>query len=190
MIGYLAGQPVLAGNHLIVLTGGVGYEVVVHPQLLNTLTQQAKVELYIHTYVREDRLELYGFGNLEDRTVFRMLIDISGVGPKTAIQMFAQGSPAIIDAVQQADLGFFKSIPRVGKKVAQKIIIELKPKLGNIKELNLKSFAGPELDLFEALLSLGFEETKIKQVMEELDVADLGLEKALKSAMKRLTTPR
>lgn len=190
MINYLVGKPLIWDNSLTILINGVGYQVLVSPTHLSQIQGQTEVELFIYTHVKEDKLELYGFRDIKDKTVFCMLLNVSGVGPKTALLMFDLGAESVAKAVQDADLTFFKAIPRVGKKLAQKIIIELKPKLGDLKELNLQPLSREEEELTQALLGLGFEESLVSQVVAEIEVAAVGIETALKTAIKELTKNR
>ena len=143
MIAYLTGSPIFQAQQVVVVTGGVGYLVHVGNTLLSQLSSQQaeQVSLHIYTHVKEDRLELYGFDRLENLELFKLLIAISGVGPKTAQNLVDAGSERLIEAVRQAQTSFFTSVPRVGKKLAQKIIIELKSKLGSLQELNLSTLS-------------------------------------------------
>lgn len=143
--------------------------------------------LYIHSHIKEDAFDLYGFLTEEERTLFLKLIDVDGVGPKTALAVMDKGVTAIISAVQTADVSFFQSVPRVGKKSAQKIIIELKGKLGG-EELNLVEPTGVAKEVIEALVSLGFSETESKKVTGNLDLESLRIEDAVKQGIKLLTT--
>ena len=134
MIGYLQGEIKYTGSDsIIILVNNVGYKVYVS-KLFSIGTS---VELFIHTHVREDALTLYGFASPADLQMFEWLLDVSGIGPKTALLCLAQGSAQIAKAIATADVGFFTQIPRLGKKNAQKIIIELKNKIGGFSELNL-----------------------------------------------------
>ena len=172
MIGFLSGTPLIIQDKILVKTGGVGYEVAVG---VNTMTQiglTSTVELFIHTHVKEDAFELYGFLTLDERKLFRLLLSVSGVGPKTALAIANTGSDAIRVAVQQADVAFFTAVPRVGKKLAQKIIIELKSKLGSLTELQLNSPVGIEQDALAALTSLGFDEQIVLRQLQSLPPTD------------------
>lgn len=189
MIGYLTGTPLLQAQQLIIMTGGVGYLVHVGNTLLSQLSQQLdqQVSLHIYTHVKEDRLELYGFTRLEDLELFKLLIAVSGVGPKTAQNLTDAGSDRLVEAVRQAQTSFFTSVPRVGKKLAQKIIIELKSKLGSLQELNLSTLSPKAQDVMDALLGLGFEEQVIQQSMSTLDIENIDLQVAIKTIIKMNT---
>jgi len=186
MIAYLEGQATIKQDYLIVLTAsGVGYLVFVGPKLLRSLTADGeRVALYTYSHIKEDRFELYGFQNEEALSIFKMLLAISGVGPKTALALADAGTDQLINAVQQAQVSFFTGMPRVGKKLAQKIIIELKTKLGSLKELNLSTLSPKAQDVMDALLGLGFEENSIQNIMAELDVESMDLQIAIKTIIK------
>lgn len=110
-------------SSIIIDVNGVGYKVLVPVSM--PLSLGDKVKLFIHTHVREDLLELYGFKEVQDLKLFEYLISVSGVGCKTALGVFSVGSRAeIIKAIIGNDVGFFTAVPRLGKKNAQKIIIE------------------------------------------------------------------
>jgi len=185
MIAYLEGQALIKKDHLIVLTGGVGYLVFVGSKILHSLTSDGEqIALYTYSHIKEDRFELYGFQSEEDLEIFKMLIAISGVGPKTALALANAGTNQLIEAVQQAQTSFFTNVPRVGKKLAQKIIIELKGKLGSLKELNLGTLSPKAQDVMDALLGLGFEENAVQTILTQLDLEHMDLQVAIKTVIQ------
>jgi len=185
MIAYLKGTPKIVDNFVIIMTNGVGYKVEVGSQTLAQLSTQ-EVELYIHTYVREDRLELFGFLQLAQLKLFKLMIEISGVGPKTAIEIVDRNPEQIVQAVQNSEVNFFKGIPRIGKKTAQKIILELKPKLGSLKELSLGPRSPKEQDVCEALTVLGYEESDIIAILQDCNLEELSVEEAVRQVLKKM----
>jgi holliday junction DNA helicase RuvA len=188
MIAFLSGIPKVIDNQVIMLVSGVGYGVDVPLKTRSILSTANTAELYIYTHVREDKLELFGFSTIEEKKLFIMLVSISGVGPKTALAIVDSGSTAISKAVQEANVKLFTAIPRVGKKLAQKIIIELTPKLGSIKELELTPLTALQSDLAEALQSLGFESAYIVEIVRDSQLQDMELEQALQYCLKQLNT--
>ncbi len=158
MIGMLKGRIELRQDPYIILdVNGVGYKVLVSQNVLANLPEKEKeLKLYIYTHVREDLLELYGFTDYLDLKLFEQLIGVSGIGCKSAIGVFSVGSRLeIIQAVLQANVAFFTSVSRLGKKNAQKIIIELKSKLGDTTEVDLSDNTD-ETEAVAALRSFGF----------------------------------
>jgi len=186
MIGYLVGKPKIYGAQLLVLVQGVGYQVAVGQKILVAAQLTDQIELFIHTHVKEEALELFGFANAADKHLFLLLLNVSGVGPKTALVISEMGSTALHTAVQEADVTAFTKAPRVGKKLAQKIIIELKTKLGSIKELNLAEPSPHEQELLLALTSLGFAEDHIREAIKMAHVDGMMVEQALPKVLKVL----
>jgi holliday junction DNA helicase RuvA len=184
MIAQLTGKPIVKDSDLIIDVAGVGYQVLVSDQTLAKIGGQLEVTLSIFTHVREDTLELFGFIDPTDKKLFQLLLGVSGVGPKTALVISSHGANSITQAVQEADVTFFTKVPRVGKKLAQKIIIDLKSKLGSLRELELGGVTDPkQKEVVEALLALGFEEQKVYQSLHYLDL-DNDISKIVKQALK------
>jgi holliday junction DNA helicase RuvA len=187
MISYLKGFPLINGTTLTIVVNGVGYGVKINPQLLNTFANQTEVELYIYTHVKEDKLELFGFETIEEKDMFVLVLGVSGVGPSIAINLVAAGPHQLIEAVQNAQVSFFSAVPRVGKKLAQKIIIELRGKLGEMKSLDLGPKSSKYQEIYDALISFGFSEQAISQTLEEINIEEVDLQVAIKQAMKKLS---
>ncbi|MFZ5376980.1 MAG: Holliday junction branch migration protein RuvA [Patescibacteria group bacterium] len=186
MIAYLVGKPVVLKDRLIVLVNGVGYGVLVGTKVIQTIGVREQIELFIYTHVREDQLDLYGFINQKQLDLFKLLMSVSGVGPKTALAIVDAGENRLIESVQQAETSFFTAIPRVGKKLAQKIIIELKSKLGEIRELNLKPLSSKEQEAYDALLGLGFNESDISKALQNCQIEELSIEQTISFALKNI----
>lgn len=188
MIGMLTGVVILQNQEVILDVSGVGYQVAVTSSTISKLVNGQTVKLHIFTHVKEDALELFGFPELAEKKLFQLLLGVSGVGPRTALAISDIGAATITQAVQEANVTRFSAVPRVGKKLAQKIIIELKSKLGSLQELELGGVTYPnQQEVVAALLSLGFEEQQIFRVVREID-ASLGVAEQVKQAMKRLTS--
>lgn len=185
MIGMLKGKIITTiDSSLIIDVGGIGYKVAVAKHLLSKNLED--ITLFTHTHVREDLLELYGFESLEDLKLFELLISVSGVGCRTALGVFALGKRGeIIKAIQSADATFFTSVPRLGKKNAQKIIIELKNKLGGTEDLVL-SESPADTDVLDALQSFGFTEKEASIALRKIDNQALSTPEKVKAALKYL----
>lgn len=187
MIGSLRGKITLRdGNHILVEVGGVGYRVLV-PSSIATSGDE-NVFLYIYTHVKEDALDLFGFPEIADLKLFENLIGVSGVGPKTAMSIFSfSNRQQIVKAVIDADVDFFTNIPRLGKKNAQKIIIELKNKLGDSSILDLNDADSVENDeIVQALEVFGFSAKEGRTVIKKLDKDLKTTEEKIKMALKYL----
>lgn len=188
MIAYLKGQAHWTNNGLLVICGGVGYGVQVPDRVRQLVAADGSIELFVHTHVREEALELFGFAQADEQAVFELLLAVSGVGPKTALQLLNFSPNQIVTAVQQADTGFFSQVPRVGKKLAQKIIIELRGKLGALKDLDLQPLSAQHQEVKDALLQLGFGEREVDQLLPQLDLEGKSTAAAIKLALPYLTS--
>lgn len=186
MIGYLEGTPKIVGNNCLIMVQGVGYQVELSPTTLMNISTQNHVELYIYTHVREDCLELFGFLTVDEKSLFEALLSVSGVGPRSALALTALGPSQLIQAVQQADTTVLTQVPRVGKKLAQKIIIDLKSKLGSLKDIDLTPPTPAKQELIQALAGLGFSEKQINDTVAQIDVESEDLQTALKHSLKIL----
>lgn len=188
MIRMLTGQIVHRFIDGVVLdVNGVGYEVFVPSNLQSKLGE--KVVVHIYTHVREEALNLFGFLTEAERILFVNLLSVSGVGPKSALHIIGHGVVAVEAAIRGSDVAFFQSIPRLGRKTAQKIIVDLQPKLGAESEFSLAAIGSVEYDVREALLSLGYDERSIGPVVAELDEG-VSLEEGLKKSLQKLGSQR
>jgi Holliday junction DNA helicase RuvA len=184
MIARLTGKPErLSPDSIIVDVNGVGYKVFVGA---NTPVKSDLVMLFIHTHVREDALDLYGFLTQEELQLFKLIINISGIGPRTGLMLINQGVSAITAAVAKADVDFFTSIPRLGKKNAQKIIIELKPKLGDLTALDLAGESSETKDAINALVNLGFRPKEVREALRQASGPTDDMDTKIKAALKYL----
>jgi len=170
MIRLLTGQPEpVALDALCIVVQGVGYEVFVGPRTRQQLMIQPTVTVHIYTHVREDQFHLFGFVSGSDREMFIRLLSVSGVGPKSAMMIIDSGVGPVVKAIQASDVAFFQSVPRLGKKTAQKIIVELQSKVGTVEELNLSPENTMQQDLRAALLNMGYNEARVDQLVREVD---------------------
>jgi Holliday junction DNA helicase RuvA len=186
MISYLTGKPIVERDSLTILVGGVGYGVHVTEKVRAAAALKTELELFIYTHVREEALDLYGFESRTERDLFLLLISVSGIGPKTALGILQYPSEQISQAVQEANVGFFAAVPRVGKKMAQKIIIELRSKLGALKELDLGPVSPKKQEIILALQSLGFDENAIYSVLQDIDTENLETSIAITQAIQKM----
>jgi Holliday junction DNA helicase RuvA len=189
MIGYLKGEVFLKeGNYIILDVKGVGYKVLSARAVLEKARKGSLLELFIYTHVREDNISLFGFLESSDLKLFENLISVSGIGPKTAMSIFSIGNRSqIVAAIISADTSFFKSVPRLGQKNAQKIIIELKNKFGSIAELDLsgEDMAGSE-DIIAALKGFGFTNKEIHDAVRKVKKDGQKVTETIKLALKYL----
>ena len=192
MIGTLSGTVTHLSSPVAVIqtAGGVGYEVELPlPSWLNLRLGEA-VSLWTHLVVREDAQLLYGFGDLESRDLFRVLIRINGIGAKVAASILSHLSPSeLAQAVMSEQLGPLTRVPGIGKKTAERILIELRDKLGAFSgaaSADLLSAPSQLEEAKSALMSLGYSE---KEAQAALKGADTSLPTAalIRSALKSLS---
>lgn len=165
MIGSLNGKITLkTGKFLIVETGGVGYKVFVSPDALLRAQVNSEVLLFVHTHVREDAIDLYGFINLEEQEFFELLIGVSGIGPKGALSILSIATlETLRKAIVTGDTAYLTKVSGIGKKTAEKIIIELRDKVGEERGGSLQG----ELDALEALKSLGYSQAEAREALKK-----------------------
>jgi holliday junction DNA helicase RuvA len=189
MIGFLSGIiEFLNIPQVIINVNGVGYRVIVPNTVLSKLAVGQKLKLYTYTYVREDELSLFGFLEPEDLGLFESLITVSGIGPKTALNIFSFGKrEEIVSAIIRGDVLFFSSVPRLGQKNAQKIIIELKGKLGSSSEMDL---SGKDLientEVVAALKTFGFTSMEATKALREINAAGKTTEEKIRLTLRHL----
>jgi Holliday junction DNA helicase RuvA len=174
------------GDYVEIEVGGVGYLVFVGKKNF-----QIGEEIKIYTYmaVSENEIALYGFENWDDVNLFKMLISVSGVGPKTGAQILAETkSDLIIKAIGDADVDFFQKIKGIGKKTAQRIIIDLKSKIGGLGELDLTkdNEKTDESDLVLSLKQLGFDKKEIEKVVKKIPAEIILIEEKISWCLQNL----
>lgn len=188
MIGKLTG--ILSDKNppqVMVDCGGVGYEVQVPMSTFYNLPALGeKVSLLTHLVVREDAQILYGFGLTQERAAFRELIKISGVGPRTALSVLSGMSVAdLAQAITLQEPGRLTKVPGIGAKTAQRLLLELKGKLGADLGAPLGAADGAQSDILQALLALGYNDKEAALALKALP-NDVGVSDGIKLALKSL----
>lgn len=172
MISYLTGtiKNINEKSLTILTNSGVGYKIFTTLNTLLSKNEREELELLIHTVVKEDAIDLYGFEKKEELKIFEKLITVSGVGPRSALTMLSVSSVQnIAFAIESGDASQLAGIPGVGKKTCEKIIIELKGKLSEfIKHSPVDSKFAEESDARLALSSLGYNEKDINNAINNL----------------------
>ncbi len=168
MIGRLRGNVAeRSGERVVIDVGGVGYEVAVTARDAVGLPREADVTLHVHTHVREESLDLYGFTSVGERDAFRLLLSASGIGPKVAMAML---STFRLDELRRAlvteDVAALTAVPGIGKRSAQKLILELRPKFVGADATPGSSAVG---QVREALEGLGYAPGEINEAVAGLD---------------------
>lgn len=198
MFYYLQGTVTHTEPYLAVIDcGGVGYACRTTHTTLAALTTGKAAKLYTHLHVREEIFELYGFATESERNCFELLIGVSGVGPKAALAILSSNTPeGVALAIVSGNEKALTSAPGIGKKIAQRIILELKDKLakGQLADGSGERFAGvvtvlPENKTSEAsaaLAVLGYSQGEIGMALRGLDLENLPLEDVIKQALKKM----
>ena len=188
MIGKLTGT--LSDKNppqVLVDCGGVGYEVHVPMSTYYNLPELgAKVSLLTHFVVREDAQILYGFENAQEREAFRQLIKISGVGPRTALSVLSGMSVnELSQAITLQEAGRLIKVPGIGKKTAERLLLELKGKLGADIGAPMGAASDAQSDILQALLALGYSDKEAALALKALP-AGVGVSEGIKLALKAL----
>ena len=198
MFYYLNGTVARVEPYLAVIDwGGVGYACRTTNYTVSKLSVGKAAKLYTHLYVREEIFELYGFSSESELGCFRMLIGVSGVGPKAALAILSSNSPeGLAMAIVSDNEKALTSAPGIGKKIAQRIILELKDKLakGQLTTGGGETFAGgvtiiPENKASEAsaaLAVLGYSQSEIAVALKGIDLDGMSLESVIKQALKKM----
>ncbi len=196
MIALLTGQIAQKSpDHIILDVNGVGYRVQIPFSTYYDLPEEGTVSLHIHTSVREDAIQLYGFRTSLEKSFFQLLLSVSGVGPRLARDILSNIQPAqLAQALGQGDIRMLSAVPGIGKKTAERLVLELKEKVG---KLDLSSVVVPEPrqmpeddlleDVVSALLNLGYKEPQVRKALAGFNPGpDASLEGVLKQALKAL----
>lgn len=185
MISRLRGTPVAQGQEGLVLdVGGVGYMLQVTPRALRRASGSDEVALETYLHVREDTLQLFGFADTAERDLFELLLSVQGVGPKVALAIVSGSPPAELRrAVVLEDTARFEAIPGIGRKTAQRVVLELKEKLGTVADVAATS-AAPHVVARDALVGLGYSMPEAERALAEVD-PDLPPEERVRLALRR-----
>lgn len=200
MISYLKGKVLhKASTSAVILAGNIGYEVILTANKLLQLVPAQEVELYTYLHVREDAVQLYGFENWEEREFFLLLLNVSGVGPKVAMTILGQSTiNGLHRAIAEENIAFLTKVPGIGKKTAQRLVLELKDKLpeesfaflaSEDSEPQTRAETGAaKNDIYAVLLTLGYHESEIRTIYPQLkEVIAQGDEQAvIKKALQLL----
>ena len=191
MIAKLKGKiEYLKNNYAVIEVNDIGYKVYLSAYTLGKISglkdAEGKVSLYIYTHVREDTLALYGFLVLEELEMFELLISISGIGPKAGLSILSIATPKTIKtAVLNEDPSILTKVSGIGKKIARRVILELKNKVADISTGD-KEEAIVDVDAIEALMTMGYSNNEARKALKtvSMEIKDVG--ERVKEALKNL----
>ena len=192
MISHLFGEIAQCGEGFVIIdVGGIGYHVNVSRPALQELTKKAKSNVKLFTYlnVREDALNLYGFMNTTELEMFKLIINVAGVGPQIAMKILSEIKiEDFACAIINEDEKVLTNISGIGKKNAQRLILELKDKMKNKMQGYIPTISNINYDAVSALVSLGFQQRESREAVEAVsaEVQDTSIEALIKAALLRL----
>ncbi len=185
MIAHLIGKILFRGSrYVIVDVLGTGYKIFMSSEGLKSMRTGEEVRIFTHLHVRENALELYGFGTMAELEFFEMLIGISGIGPKSAIGILSVAPLDILKrAIGAGDAVHLIKVSGIGRKIAEKVIVELRDKLAGGSEV---SVSNDDADALDALTSLGYREREAREALHKVSESADTLDKKIKAALKIL----
>jgi Holliday junction DNA helicase RuvA len=190
MIAYLSGRVKKKRERsLILLTQGVGYEVFVPQSVLAEAEEGKDLEVFVYTHVREDVFQLYGFSTEAEQAFFLLLLSVSGIGPKSGLEMLSVPMEHVKQAIVDKDIAMLTRVPGIGKKTAERILVEL---TGKVDALPLGTGARVttsthvDSDIIEALVGLGYDRGKVLRIVKELPSELTTDEEKMKYCLKHL----
>jgi holliday junction DNA helicase RuvA len=173
MIARIRGRPVVHdAEGLVVEVGGVGYRLFATPSAIRKADGADEVVVETHLHVRDDALQLFGFADADERTLFEQLLAVSGVGPKVALAIVSGYSPAELKrAIVREDADLFQTIPGIGKKTAQRVVLELKEKIAPLAAVEAPHLGGGDGHIVarDALVELGYSVAEAEQRLADTD---------------------
>lgn len=196
MISYLNGKVIRKSKNYIILSlGQVGYKVFVNEKFFTKLNSGDEVEVYTHTYVREDALDLYGFETLEQLSLFETLLAISGIGPKSALSATSiAGVGEFREYVSRGDSTLLQQVSGIGKKTAERIVVELRDKIGFLPQESGGTEPGGQAesagnitsDEIDALMALGYSMTQARDALRRVDPSVKDSSQRIREALKNI----
>ena len=190
MISRLTGTIIdISEKYVVIDVGGVGYKVYCATDTLASLELDTLVSIHTYLSVKEDALDLYGFGSMQEKNFFEMLISISGIGPKGALGILSATSiETLAQAIGTGDTSYLTKVSGIGRKTAEKIVIELRDKMrAHVDtEKNNSGTLRAESDIIEALKALGYSQNEARDALKEIPQSVIGTNARIREALKIL----
>jgi holliday junction DNA helicase RuvA len=192
MISHLEGTIIFKGDRFAIISAnGVGYKVYTAPETLRTIPAEGDtIKIWTHMHVRENDLELYGFLSYAHMQFFEVLIGVSGVGPKSALGVLGVTSlDTLKRAIAAGETTYLTKVSGIGKRMAEKIIVELRDKLGgaNMSD-SVRSELAADSDVLDALVSMGYSQRDVREAVQKIPADISGTKERLSEALKMLGT--
>jgi Holliday junction DNA helicase RuvA len=192
MISALRGRIAAKGeSYVIVDVGGMGFKVFVPSSALDRLGGVGQeVSLFTHMHVRENELALYGFGSADELQLFELLLGVSGIGPKVGLKIVSIMSVETLrEAIATGDAAMLTRIPGIGKKIAERVMVDLKDKLGvSLEFVSYPALTHADAEVISALTSLGYSVNEAQAALHSLPQGDLPLEEKVRLALQYFAT--
>jgi len=188
MISSLEGKVLLKSEKYFILeTNGIGYKIFCSEKTLSKIPQTGQnIKVWTYLSVKENGWDLFGFLNFEELDLFELLITISGIGPKTAMNILGVASVADLqEAIVLGDETILGKVSGIGKKMAQKIVLELKSKVKKLSKGDSSGVAG-DIEVIDALVSLGYRIYEVREILQKLPAEIKGVENRVRETLKRL----
>lgn len=192
MIGKISGITISRSQHSCIIdVNGIGYIVNCTPATLSLLKEEEKTSIFTYLAVRENAMELFGFVEERELGLFKLLLDVPGIGPRSALGVIAIAPvQMMISAIHAGDSTYLTKVSGIGKKSAEKIVLELKDKVANLIDSNSKDtishFRSDDIDVLEAITTLGYSQQQGKDALSSIDENIVGVQKRLTAALKYL----
>lgn len=189
MISHLTGAVLRKkSNSLVLDVHGVGYRVFCTEHLLKTVTLGDEIGVHTHLVVREDVLDLYGFSTTEELDLFLLLIGVNGIGPRSALGIMSlEAFEKLLSAIAQGDVGYLTKVSGIGKKSAEKIILELKDKVSSFDIETIHAVRKGDEDVLEALKTLGYRSDEARDALRRVPSDITNQSDIIKEALKLLS---
>lgn len=191
MIALIQGKVVSKNNNELILmtTGGIGYRIMASPSAAALSSVGSDILLNTYLVIKEDSHSLYGFANLAEKELFKNFLSVSGVGPKTALHLLELGSVEEITlAIGRSDVDYLTKVSGIGKKTAERIVVELKNKVAKgMSDAGVKLPAGDMMgDVIDALVTLGYSALQARDVIKKIDASGKNSEQLLREALQKI----
>ncbi|MEK7560155.1 MAG: Holliday junction branch migration protein RuvA [Patescibacteria group bacterium] len=185
MIASIEGKILGKEARFVILdVGGLGYKVFLSADALSKFKEGESAKFWTHLHVREDAMDLYGFPDKENLSFFENLISISGIGPRSALGVMSLAPVAILRrAISSGDTSYLTKISGIGRKTAEKIVLELKDKFAG--EISLEGDTEHDSDILDALVSLGYTQGEARKMVQKIPFGIKGRENRFKEALKK-----